>query len=307
LFLVPLTAALFSWAVAAQQNAQRLADFRTSGLSELAGKLAYVLTGIIGALIYPGAFGLIITTAVAAVGKLGFIFARRPTWGRATLRTDVGAVPRVRSHYGRLATATVVSHLLSTSAFAIPQIAVARLYGAEVLGQFALVLGTIFLPTALLGTAIGQVYYQRAAKQWAGGATFATLWRDMAKKLLLIGVPVYAIVALLSEVAYPFVFGHQWHQAGEFAVWMSVAAFASLVSSPMDRTCLIVGAASYSILWSVYRVASTLVTIWLASALDFSPAGFVIAYASQVCVQYGIDLCMSHRFSQGRLGIFARN
>jgi teichuronic acid exporter len=307
LFLVPLSAVLFSWAVAAQHNAQRFADFRTSGLSELAGKLAYVSTGIGGALIHPGAFGLIITTAVAAIGKLGFVLLRRPARGRAPLRSDIDAVRRVKSLYGRLATATVVSHLLSTSALAIPQVAIARLYGADVLGQIALVLATIFLPSAFLGTAIGQVYYQRAAKQWADGSAFSTLWRDMAQKLLMIGVPVFAIVALLSEVAYPFVFGDQWRLAGEFATWMSIASFASFVSSPMDRTCLIVGAASYSILWSVYRVVSTVVMIWLASALDFSASSFVIAYAAQLCVQYGIDLWMSHRFSQGRLGIFARS
>jgi O-antigen/teichoic acid export membrane protein len=307
LVLAPTTALLFSWAIAAQNNAQRLGDFGTSGLSELAGKLAYVATGIVGALIHPGALTLMVTTAVGAIGKLAFVLLRRPIWGRAPLRADAGAVRRVGSHYGRLATSTVVSHLLSTSALAIPQVAIAQLYGADVLGQFALALATIFLPSGLLGAAIGQVYYQRAAKQWAEGSEFSALWRDMVHKLLLIGIPIYAIAALLSEVAYPFVFGDQWHLAGEFARWISVAGFASLVSSPMDRTCLIVGAASYSIVWSVYRVVSTVAFIWLASALDFSPSSFIIAYTVQLTLQYGIDFWMSHRFSQGRLGIFARS
>jgi O-antigen/teichoic acid export membrane protein len=307
LVLAPLTAVLFSWAVAAQNNSQRLADFRISGLSELAGKLAYVATGIVGALIHPGTFGLIITTAVGAIGKLSFVLLQRPTWGRAPLRADAGAVRNVQTRYGRLATSTVFSHLLSTMALAIPQIAIARMYGANVLGQFALGLATIFLPSTLVGTAIGQVYYQRAARQWAEGQVFSSLWRDMAQKLLMIGIPIYAIAALLSKVAYPFVFGSEWDMAGEFATWLSVAACASLVSSPMDRTCLIVGAASYSIVWSVYRVVSTLVLIWVASVMQLSPSNFVIAYAGQLCIQYGIDLWMGHRFSQGRLGIFARN
>jgi teichuronic acid exporter len=306
LFLAPATALLFSWAVAAQNNAQRLADFRISGLSELVGKLAYVSTGIVGALIYPGAVGLVITTAVAAIGKSGFVLLQRPIWGRAPLQTDAGAVRRVQRHYGRLATSTVVSHMLSTSAFAIPQVAIARLYGADVLGQFALVMATVFLPSGLLGTAIGQVYYQRAAKQWAEGAGVSTLWRDMVHKLLMIGVPVYVAVALLSEVAYPFVFGGHWHLAGEFAKWMAIAAFVTFVSSPMDRTCLIVGAASYSILWSVYRLLSTLVLVWLAAVLGFSPLSFVIAFVAQMCLALGIDLWMSYRFSQGRMRIFAR-
>jgi teichuronic acid exporter len=306
LFLAPLTAVLFSWAVAAQNNAQRLGDFRTSGLSELVGKLAYVSTGIAGAMMHLGSAGLIVTTAVAAIGKSGLVLLQRRMWRKVPLRTDVGAVRRVQRHYGRLATSTVISHLLSTSALAIPQVAIARLYGIDVLGQFALVMATIFLPSGLLGAAIGQVYYQRAAKQWADGSAFSALWRDMVHKLLIIGVPAYIAAALLSEVAYPFVFGDQWQLAGEFGKWMAIAAFGSFVSSPMDRTCLIVGVASYSILWSIYRLVSTVVVVWLASTLGLSPSSFVIAFAAQMCAAYGIDFWMSYRFSQGRLGNLVR-
>ena len=305
LLWAPTTAVLVSWTLAIQNNAQRGGDVKTSGLSELVGKLVYVSTGLIAAQVHSGTAGLIMTSAVAAIGKSTLVMALRPAWLKASLQCEVRAVARVRSRYGRLATSTVVAHLLSTSTFAIPLVAIARLYGAEILGQFALVMATIFLPSGLLGTAIGQVYYQRAARQWAEGSSFFGLWRDMVHKLLIIGVPVYAIVALLSELAYPLVFGDRWALAGEFATWMSVAALVSFVSSPIDRTCLIVGAASYSIVWSVYRVASTVVVIWLAVALEFSPTSFAKAFAIQMCVALGIDLWMSRRFSQGRLGVFA--
>jgi O-antigen/teichoic acid export membrane protein len=195
--------------------------------------------------------------------------------------------------------------LLSSSALLLPFVAIAQLYDAEILGQFALVMTTIFLPSGLVGTAIGQVYYQRAARQWAEGKHFFPLWRDMVHNLLKIGVPIYAVVALLSEFAYPLVFGDQWFVAGEFAKWMSVAACVSFVSSPMDRTCLIVRAGFYSIVWSVYRLASTVVVIWIATALEFSPVSFVKAFVVQMCMTLGIDLGMSRRFSQGRLGFFA--
>ena len=305
LFLAPLTAVLVSWGVAAQSNAQRHGDFRTSGFSEMVGKLAYVATGILGAVLHPGAIGLVITTAAAAIGKSVFVSLQRPISRSAPLRATAGNVRQVGRQYGRLATSTVVSHLLSTSSFAIPQVAMGHLYGGDALGQFALVMATIFLPAGLLGTAVGQVYYQRAAQQWAEGRPFFSLWRDMAQKLFLIGIPTYAAVALLSRFAYPFVFGDQWHQAGEFAMWMSMAALATFVSSPMDRTCLIVGAASYSVIWSVYRLVSTVVLVWLATALDFSPLTFVIGFVVQMCLALGIDFFMSRRFSQARLGVFA--
>lgn len=305
LCLAPVTAVLVSWAIATQNNAQRFGDFKTSGLSELIGKLCYVSTGIAGALMSLGAGGLVITTALGAIGKSTYVLLVRPAWGKETLRTDADLMQRVRARYGRLATSTVLAHLLTTSAIAMPQIAIAHLYGADVLGQFALALATIYLPSGLLGAAIGQVYYQRAAQVWAEDSPFFTLWRSTAHKLIMIGVPVYGTVALLSEFAYPYIFGDQWHLAGELAALMAVAAFGSFVSSPMDRTCLVVGAGSYSVVWSVYRVVSSVVVIWLAWALAFTPQSFIVALAVQMCVAYGLDFWMSYRFSQGRLGIFA--
>jgi teichuronic acid exporter len=297
LALAPLTAVLVSWGVATQNNAQRNRDFKNSGLSELVGKLAYVLTGLLAALAQLGSVGLILTTALGAIAKSVFVFLLRPEWGLNLLRFDRLDIRTVSRQYGKLASSTVVSHLLSTSAVAVPQIALGRLYGADVLGQFALVLATIYLPSGLLGAAIGQVYYQRAAASWANNEPFHGLWRDTLRKLLLIGVPIYGAIALLSPFAYPFIFGDQWYLAGTLAPVMSVAAFGSFVTSPMDRSCLVVGAWRYSIAWSVFRLLSTLLVTWVAIKMNLTSVEFVMALALQMCVAYGIDLFMSRRFS----------
>lgn len=305
LVLAPATAVLVSWAVMAQNNAQRSGDFRTSGLSELAGKLSYVASGVAGALLSLGALGLVVATAMSAVGKSAYVFVMREGRQKEAPGSGADAMKRVRLRYARLATLTVVAHVLTTSAIAMPQVAMSHLYGAEVLGQFALVLATIYLPTGLLGAAIGSVYYQRAARQWAEGRPFVALWRGTAARLALIGVPVYAAVALVSGIAYPYVFGDQWRLAGELAVPMALAACGSFVTSPLDRTCLVVGAGSYLLLWSLFRTFTAALVIWLAWARGFTPMGFVMALAIQASLAYGIDFWMGHRFSQGRLGYFA--
>ena len=122
--------------------------------------------------------------------------------------------------------------------------------------------------------------------------------------MLVIGIPVYGLVALVSGYAYPFVFGAQWHLAGEFATWMAVAALASFVSSPMDRTCLVVGAGSYLLLWSLLRAVSSIFVVWLAWTQGFEASSFIMVLSVQMFLLYAIDFYMSHRFSNGQLGVF---
>lgn len=307
LVFVPITAVLISWALATQSNAQRFGDFKTSGLSELAGKITYVVAGISGGVAHLGASSLIATTALGAIGKAAFIAIKRPAWGRYVLCSRFSRVRQVSAQYLILANSTVLAHLLSSLAIATPQIAIARLYGEIVLGQFALVLATIYLPSSLLGAAIGHVYYQRAAQLHSQGKSFFELWRATAYKLALIGLPIYAVISLVSSVAYPIVFGAQWELAGNLAMWMSLAAYGSFVSGPMDRTCLIVNAGFYSIVWGVFRLLSTFFVIALAYYFHFTPMQFTAALVLQMCTAYSIDFMMGLRFSQGHLGAFGSN
>ena len=50
---------------------------------------------------------------------------------------------------------------------------------------------TIFLPASLLGAAVGQVHYQRAAADWAAGRTIHGLWKSTPDKLCRYGLPTY--------------------------------------------------------------------------------------------------------------------
>ena len=300
--IAPATAFLVSLALCNQHRVQRSRGFKETGISQLVGQSSYVATAISGALANLGATGLMVATAFSATGKI--------VWLKLRFRTASGSrepahrrfqnAGRMAGLYLKLATSTVVSHLFSTTATTIPLVAIARMYGTNELGQYALVLATIYLPSGLLGAAIGQVYYQRAVEAWANGRSFLPLWKSTVAKLLLIGVPVYSLASLLSPIAYPLVFGNQWDQAGEFARYISIAALCSFISSPLDRTRLIVGAWIYSLVWSAFRVISALVVVALGVRLSLPVMSFMLALMAQMCLVYLIDLAMGYRFSKMR-------
>jgi hypothetical protein len=106
------------------------------------------------------------------------------------------------------------------------------------------------------------------------------------------------MAAVLAPVGYPLIFGSAWEKAGEIAILMSLPACISLISSPTDRTCLIVGAWWYPITWHALRAVTASLLVFAAKAHDWSFDTFVIGLALQLTVCYLVDLLAEFYFSK---------
>lgn len=294
---IPTAAGLMSISLAYQSLAQRRLNFRQSGMSEVAGKFGYVLIAVLGGWLLAGPWGLILAIPAGAVFKIAFLhwFSQAAADKHAI---DLSCMRKVLDRYKRLAGSMSTSHFLMALTGLIPSVYIARTYGSELLGQYALVLTTLFLPSVLLGNSIGQVFYQRAAAAWARNEGFIDIWKPTAKWLALTGVPVYLIIGLLAAWIYPLVFGIEWKVAGEYAAIMVPAAFFSFVSSPLDRACLVVGSWKYVIAWHLLRTLSTCIVVFLAEVYHMSIDAFIICLSIQMSICYLVDLWAGHRFSQ---------
>jgi teichuronic acid exporter len=282
LWLLPATAGVVSLAVAFQQIVQRGGDFKSSGLSEFLGRLAYVGCGLFGALALPSIVGLMASTIGNGLVKLAWLMR---TAGRRNLAWLEGTRAPISSAIRRLALSTSVSNLISIFSGLAPMVYIGSTYGEAALGQYGLVVSTLYLPSTLLGQSIGQVYYQRASHIHATHQPFSSLLLATTKSLVIIGVPVYTLIALLAPAAYPLIFGANWSDAGSIARFLAFAALASFISTPLDKTSLIVRAWWYLTTWHAVRAAGTLIGLWYASAqqLAFEQCVLLIAAVSATC------------------------
>lgn len=307
LVYVPMTAIFISFSIAIQQFTQRQGKYRLSSSSEVINKGLYVGTALVGNLILPAPSGLMMSSAVGALGKMlwlsGLLIRRlfgqgfHPTHFALLVEKKTLHRLQIYSSYSRMSGSMVISHLLQSCAAIIPSLFIARVYGNENLGQFALVASTIYLPSGLIGSAIGQVYYQRAAAKWSIGENFFDIWRLTAKRLISIGLPIYTIIAIISPWVYPLLFGVLWTDAGRYAALMTIAAFFSFVTSPLDRGCLIVGAWWYVLFWNIGRALTTLFVACLASIYEWDIYIFLVALVLQMTLMYIIDYWANRCFS----------
>ena len=305
LICVPLFSLLICLSVALQNYAQRNGAYRKTGISEIFSKVAYIISGLAGSGL-GSSTGLIFSSAASAVAKIIFLLPfkiRTLISDKPTLRSTISGyfviseIKELTRVYGRLSGSLVYSSLMGLITASCPVVFIAHTYGNESLGHFTLAAATIYLPSNLIGSAIGQVYYQRAAELWSDGGGILNIWKATAKQLIFFGGPLYLFIALVSPVAYPFIFGDAWASSGRIASIMAIASFFSFITSPMDRTCLIVNAWWYAPVWHTARAITVLIVVYFASLLNMTFNMFLISLVIQMSALYLVDYLLEWHFA----------
>lgn len=297
--ILPLTSFLIVFAQAAQQLSQRSEDFRKSGMSEVANRAGNGLVSIgAGLLGLPGVW-LGVATATGFASKILVVGGAFKSVSFAPMRGALTGRTCIRAQgLEKLLGSMILSHGMLAVTTLAPLTYIGYRYGEDLTGQFALVLGTLALPTTLIGNAVGQVFYQRASQLFANGGAFSALLLANVRLLFFIALPAFLFVALTGPFLYPLVFGSQWHVAGETAQIYAVAAAFSFMTLPFDRSGLIVNAWWYGPSWHFGRLVTTLATILLSEMISAPYMTFVWFVAVQSVLLYAIDGCSSYLFAR---------
>lgn len=181
-----------------------------------------------------GASGLVtgqVLSSIVANAKLlrntlaGSDLRRVVTMGR------IRANARKYADFPRFSLWAVLANTLSNN---FGNFLIAKFYSTALLGHYSLVQRVMGVPAALLGTAMGQVFFQKASEEKRLTGTAIHTFRRTLSKLVLIAIPVYSVIFLLSEDLFAFAFGERWRQAGSFARILVPLFAVRFVVSPLS-------------------------------------------------------------------------
>ena len=287
-YLSPITAYLISISFLYQHESQRVLDYKQSAFAEVISKISYVLSGIVGSLFNTG-IALILTTIFGALGKILTLRKYFFSLSRSNIKGSASSL--VHSYKGRAFGMVMANTLLAMSGI-LPIYIIGSLYGADTLGQFSLVMATIFLPSGLIGSAVGNVFYQRAGVLWNNREfdSLTKLWAVTLKKLISLALPVYVLSCIVTPWAYPFIFGSDWVEAGQIAQVISIAAFFAFIAGPLDRLSLVLGAAYYLPCLHIFRLIAVCFSIIFAIIFDMTLSDYIVTYSILLSIVYIFDI-----------------
>ena len=196
----------FTQAIAAL--AIQLTAFKLGGICLLLGQVAGQSAG---------------TTSLARPALSTRVF-RQVSWG---------GVKRVAVRYQRFPIFSTWEGFSNTAGAQLPPILFAALFNPAVAGLYSLANRVMSLPISLVGGAIDQVFFSKAAEAHRVGK-LGPLFEQLHSKLAHISFAPMLLLMLLGPDLFILLFGEDWRQAGEFASWMGPWLYLTFVSSPLS-------------------------------------------------------------------------
>lgn len=180
-----------------------------------------------------------------------------------------GLLPQIRLWNGRMLVDVARKHqaaprfllptaLLDVVTLQMPVMLIAGWFGSDVAGQFSMAWRVLALPMALIGAAIGQVFFQRFSETWPDAQAAKKLLIQTWKALALFGFIPMVCVVLYGEKLFILVLGELWGEAGKIASIIAPMLYAMLVSSSTSGIYLVLGLQRFSLIFGMsflfYRV-----------------------------------------------------
>lgn len=271
-------------------QAARADQFRLVGVVTVAQAFLTNLARVLGGLVAPVAGMLVAVTSItpSVQAALLTIGDRRPRQPRPTL-TRSDAVELLRRHRD-FPLYRVPTDVLNALAQTSPVFILSILYSSSVVGYYVLARSVVNLPLAVIGGAVGNVYYSRfAASAREGAILFPLVLKGTLFHMLLVGVPLL-LAALLFPPMFSVIFGEIWRPAGEYAQWMVLWVVGMVSNIPTVRALPVIGRQDIHLVFNTSIMVGGIGAMFLGFHLFGTPYAAVMWYSIATAILYGLQI-----------------
>jgi len=295
IYFVPLVAFLISMSISFQHFTQRNEGYAHSSISEVLNKSCYVIFAIIIYKIQKDFYGLIIAVLLGYSAKLFYLVYVN----RKIILSHFGSKIYIKESLlanRKGAYSFSLSNLIQSITGIIPVYTISLLFGLETLGQWSMAISILSLPTSMLGSAIGSVYFQKSFKIKSIKGNIDGIWIETIRFLLIIGLPIFIISFIAMPKVIPLILGSKWVACGEYSQILLLSIGVSFFSNPFDRTSYVFGIYWYPYVINLLRLLGSLMSYLIAIKYKIEIHEYLIIHSIQGGVFYLVDLFMSYYF-----------
>lgn len=163
----------------------------------------------------------------------------------------------------------------------VPAFLLAYFYTTSVVGHFSLANQVVNMPMGIVGSAIGQVFFQKVSevKNGNGKGDMKTIVGEVYNKLISIGLFPMVLLIILGEQIFTFVFGNEWGIAGTYVKILVPWMFLVFLSSPITTLYNIFDKQKVWLTFSIALLISRVIALAIGGATGGTPEFTLALYS----------------------------
>jgi len=177
------------------------------------------------------------------------------------------------------------SALLNSFSWQLPAFLLSAFFSSAVVGYYSLGFRILQLPMSLIGSAIAQVFYPRAAEAHQQG-NLSVLVENTFHRLVLVGLFPMLTLTLTGRDLFTIFFGPEWAEAGSYAQILSIWAFVWFISSPLSTIFNVLEKQERMLRWNIANFVTRFLSLWIGGMLQ-EPRISIFLFAATGIFVYG--------------------
>ncbi|WP_151943800.1 lipopolysaccharide biosynthesis protein [Aliarcobacter butzleri] len=191
----------------------------------------------------------------------------------------------------------IVSGFLENLSAQLPVFMISSFFGSYILGLFSLSQRIVKVPLGIIGSSIGNVFRQEAAKHLNENGTCRKLFVNTLKKLLIISTIPFILFYFIAPELFGFVFGKEWYKAGEYAQILTILFYFQFITSPLSNMFMIAQKQQYDLILQIYLVISVFCSFIIGYKIFNSIEYSLYIFTTFYSIKYFIELTLSYKFT----------
>jgi O-antigen/teichoic acid export membrane protein len=190
-----------------------------------------------------------------------------------------------------------LAHTLNVSSSNLATIMFTSFFNTVVVGYFSLTQRILRFPLTIIGSAVSDVFRQKAADELIKFGNCKTLYLKTLFSLLFLGIIPFTILYILSPWLFSFIFGSEWKVAGEYARLMIPMLFLQFIISPLSSLFMVLEKQKLDLIWQIGLFLSTTVALVIGVLISRSIETSIVLFSAAYGVMYIINGLMTYNFA----------
>ncbi len=152
--------------------------------------------------------------------------------------------------------------IAGTLSVQLPVLMLSANFDSNIVGYYSLGNRMVRMPMNLVGGAVAQVFFPRAAEaQTAGQLKFVV--QSVFTRLVSMGLFPALLLTLVGEELFVVVFGESWATSGLYTAMLSIYMFFNFISSPLGQLISVLEKQEVGLVMNIALLSSRYLALWI--------------------------------------------